>query len=92
MLLLYFLKFLQPFKIVSEVGSPIETVQTSKMSFDSEVFKIEQESLPGARRDEPVADPGGRPVLGLLVVLREVGGRDHAPLCAGHIAAAVAKY
>ena len=65
---------------------------TSKMSLDSEVFKIEQESLPGARRDEPVADPGGRPVLGLLVVLREVGGRDDAPLRAGHVAAAVAEY
>lgn len=42
------------------------------MSLDSEVFKIEQESLPGPRRHEPVADARGGPVLGLLVVLREV--------------------
>lgn len=62
------------------------------MSLDSKVFKIEQESLPGARRNEPVTDPGGRPILGLLVVLREVRGRNHAPLRAGHVAAAVAKY
>ena len=67
-------------------------IPTCKMSFNSEMIEINEQSSSGARRDEPVADARGGAASGRFVRERVPRGRHCAPRGPRYIPTTVPEY